>query len=460
MIQKSMIAAPKHNYRDLIILSLIGGILLPLVGCGGPTETAESRQAIQAKPVSRSQVAPDVFLSQVFARYHSATSYHDRAIATLSYSSGGKTESKSAPLHVWFDRNQLYVQAYDVKIFSDAEGMLAWIGDQPSNDFDSQVLKTGSTGRRPAIASLFSDPILRDQIAAGLAGPPPQLEWLFSTEPMQPLFRREHRFSFDRPESIGGRRCRIVRIVADREQYRFWIDEEFGIVRRIDFPLMTAPPVPGRPPLQMTLTMDLVDASFDASRRTPDVKPLPTEPKYVSRFIPLPPTALPKIIGQSPSSFRAQSADQSITISDDGSDRDVTIAFRYAGDERSNASIAVLQRWHAQMPKSLAPKVRLVVLSEPALAAQIAKQVSLPVVIDQQDAAARALDLAPGALTIQDDGGRIVWVQTDFSHAGMVSLGAIVADVIQGIDVPSRIAGQWKEQIDAYDEAIRKASVN
>lgn len=431
-----------------------------LSGCGRPSESAETKQGIQASPVSRRHVAPDVFLSQVFARYHTAISYQDRATATLSYSSGGKVESKSAPLHVWFDQNQLYVQAYDVRIFSDGKGMLAWIGNEPANDFDSQVLKTGATGRRPTIESLFFDPILRDQIAAGLAGPPPQLEWLFSKEPMKPLFRRDHRFAFDRPDAIDGRRCRIVSVNADGEQYRFWIDQEFGIIRRINFPSMVAPPVPGKPPLQMTLTMDLTDASFDASRQTPDVAPLPTEPKYVSRLIPLPPIAPPKIIGTIPSSFRIQSADKRITLSDAGSDREVTIAFRYSDDDRSNAAVAVLQQWHAQMPSTLVSKVRVVVLAPPALASQIATQVSLPIVVDQDDAAARALDLAPGTLTIQQDNGRIAWAQSDFSHAAMVSLGAIVADVIQGIDVPSRVRDQWKEETDAYDKAIRNASID
>lgn len=442
------------------VVRLMGACLsaVILTGCGRPTESVQTKNEVKAQPASFRQLSPDVFLGQVFARYRTATSYQDRAVASLAYTSGGKTETKSAPLNVWFDQDQLYVQAYDVQIFSDSKGMMAWIGDQQPNNFDAQVLRTASTTRRPTTEWLFDDPILRNQVAAGLAGPPPQLEWLFSKEPMKALFQRDHRFTFEQPRMVGNRRCRVVQVEADREMYRFWVDDEFGLIRRIDFPSMMAPAVAGRPPQRITLMLDLVGASFDGSKQTPDIKPLPNEPMYVSRFVPLPPVAPPKNVGNRPAAFREQTSDGQITVTERGSDRDATIAVRYAGDEQSIAAVATLQHWHAQMPESLLRKVRLVVLAKPPLADQLA-QVSLPVIIDRDDTVAKALNLAPGALAIQDKSGRIAWVQSDLSHASIISLGAIVADIGQGIDVPSRVRGQWKEQTDAYQEALRKVSV-
>ena len=42
--------------------------------------------------------------------------------------------------------------------------------------------------------------------------------------------------------------------------------------------------------------------------------------------------------------------------------------------------------------------------------------------------------------------------------SGLVALGAIVGDVLDGVDVPARLRDQWKQQSDAYQRAVRAAA--
>jgi hypothetical protein len=95
----------------------------------------------------------------------------------------------------------------------------------------------------------------------------------------------------------------------------------------------------------------------------------------------------------------------------------------------------------------------------PAVADRLLKKTSLPIVVDPDDAAADSLNLASGGLAIQDGSGRIAWVQPSVSTPDLVSLGAIVADVIQGVDVPNRVRQQWRQQIAAYQETLRQVTV-
>ncbi len=423
----------------------------------GSRLVAESEVVAQA--ISHRRHSPQQYLSGVLAKYRNATTYHDRAVIRLEYPTARGTGTKTAPLRVWYDRDQLFVQAYDVQLLSDSNGTMAWIDDQATNDFDSQVLRTGPIHGRPTIESLLADPILRDHMVSGIAGTPPQLEWLFSEETMKLLFRSEHRFAFDNAEIIDNRSCSVVRVQANQELYRFWIDQTSEVIRRIDFPVMAAPAISGQAPVAMTLTLDLVAASFSSPNRAPDVKPLPDNARYVSEFVPLPPVEPPKNLGLHPRPFEVRTSDRRIVVSEKGSGRTATLVVRYAGDERSNVAAATISYWHSQIPADLLSKIDVVVLADEAMADPLSRQISLPIVIDHNDDAARALDLAPGTLAIQDRSGQIAWMQSDLSTSGLVSLGAIIADVIQGIDVPSRVHQQWRQQADAYQDALSAVAV-
>jgi hypothetical protein len=440
------------------------GLLSVASGCREPHEPVATTSITPAESSSPStsaaayrQQSPQEYLRNVLANYQRATAYHDAAVVRLSYQSGVDTESTTAPLHVFFDGEELFVQAYDVQFFADKQGTMAWIADPATHGFDSQVLRTAPLSGRPTLTSILADPILREHMSAGLAGPPPQLEWLFSTEPPTPLFRAEHQFSFERDANIEGRLCRGVRVQAGAEQYRFWVDHAAAVIRQIEFPRILVPTVADGTPVVMNLTLELRGASFAPPRQAPDVKPLPKQPLYVSRFVPLPPVEPPEFLGTQPAAFQVTTADGQIRVSDRGDDRMATAIVRVAGDQPSLAALETLQHWHNQIPASLLANFRTVVLSPAEIAAALSQRTSLPVVIDRNDSASQALSVASGAIVIQDKSGRLAWEQSDFSQTGLVSLGAIIADIINGIDVPSRVRTQWQQQVDAYEQSLRAA---
>lgn len=451
---------------------IICALLAALVhtGCGPPavapptvappTVAPPSGGSTNVQSASFRDLKPEQFLAAVFARYRNAASYRDQGRVQLSYRVGNRVESKVAPMRVWFDRNELSVDTYDVRIWSDRKGLTAWIDDDASDDFDSQVLVAAASDGRPTIAWLLADPILADRIAAGLAGPPPQLEWLFAAEPMKPLFQGDCRFEFGPSESIESHLCRSIRVSADQDRYEFWIDERTGLLRRVDLPSILAPAEPNQPAQTMQLSIELLNATFDAPVDPPEVHALPAQPTFVRRFVPLPPAKPPSWFGSRPPRFRLTDSTGQVTLSDRGSDRELTMLVRFSGDAGSLASFTTAAQWYQLMPSKLQQRVRVAVLVDEAARDALPVQPTLPVVIDQGDPIARSLELTPGGVVILDRHGVIAWGQPDLSPDTLVTLGAIVSDVLDGVDVPKRLHDQWREQFDAYQRVLREQLVH
>jgi hypothetical protein len=429
-------------------------------GCGQRSGQGDTAPAVDAQGASFHTPSPRQYLEAVFARYRNATSYHDRGVVKLEYRVGNSKESKIAPMHVWLDRNQVYVEAYDVRLWSDAKFLTAWVSDPQSSDFDSQVVRVPSLAGRPTLKALLADPILAERIAAGLAGPPPQLDWLFAKQPMNQLFQPEHQFEFGQARSIDGRLCRGVRVTAGPDLYQFWVDESIGAIREVQLPAIIAPPAPGQPPQTMSLSLVLTDPSFDAPKWEPDIKPLTESPVYVRRFVPLPPPQPPRVLGSRPAAFRLVDNKRQLTLTNRDPDRELTILVRFSGDRQSLHSMAAIERWSARMPDSLRRRVRVAVLADPQ--AGVPEQVTLAVVRDP-GRLAPSLDLAPGSLLILDRNGLVAWAQGADSLASpesLVTLGAIVGDILDGVDVPGRIRDQWKEQVTQYRLFLSRESAH
>ncbi len=448
-----------------MFLARIGAAIVTLLavlaaGCGQPRGETQSQSVMEAQSAAYRDPSPEQYLAAVFSRYRNAASYHDRGMVRLSYLDAGRQQSKTAPLSVWLDHQQLYVEAYDVCLGSDAHAMMAWISDESTQNFDSQVLTLPAIQGRPMVKRLLADPILVQRIAAGLAGPPPQLEWLFSPEPMKHLFHAEHQFEFGPSRSIDRRLCRSVRVNVGGDQYQFWVDQQAGLVRRVDLPAIVAPPIPGEPHQAIQLSLELTGASFSEPTGRPDIQPLPAQAKYVRRFIPLPPIEPPGILGSRASSFRLRDSRGEFTLSDSGGDRELTLVVRFSGDERSLASAATIQSWNDSMPESLRRRVRVVILVDEQAGNQVPRELALPLVVDQQEAAAKSLRLGSGGLVILDARGIVAWTQEDVLPQAMTQLGAVIGDVLDGVDVPRRIRDQWKEQVLAYRRVLSQETVS
>jgi hypothetical protein len=436
-----------------------------VLGCGRRSSETESTRntnlVVEATDASLRSSSPRKYLEAVFARYRDSSSYRDRGVVRLDYQVGNRRESTTAPMQVWFDRDRLYFEAYDVRLWSDGDFVTAWINDADSKDFDSQVLRVPAISGRPTIKMLLSDPILADRISAGLAGPPPQLDWLFAGRPMAELFAAEHRFEFGDALAIGGRLCRGIRVHAGSELYQFWVDETLGVIRLVELPAIMAPAAPGKPLQSMSLSLELVDPVFDQARVGPDIAPLPVRPEYVRRFVPLPPEEPAAILGSRSPSFRMVDEQRNLTVTNRSSDLDCTILVHFADAPQALESIRAIDQWSASMNEGLKRRLRIAVLVDRQLAGRVPDDLSLAVLMDD-DRLAQSLGLPAGGLLILDGGGRVAWIQPHLPPAvpqALATLGAIVGDILSGVDVPARIRAQWSDQVAEYRRSLDRESV-
>ena len=129
-------------------------LLVLAAGCSRSPSEVGPETAVDAREASFRGVPPQQYLSAVFSRYRSAACYHDRGRVQLTYRVNGGSQTTTAPLQVWLDHGRLYVEAYDVRIWSDSRQLNAWVDDPGSANFDSQVLQSAPMTGRPNLPSL------------------------------------------------------------------------------------------------------------------------------------------------------------------------------------------------------------------------------------------------------------------------------------------------------------------
>ncbi|TWU26907.1 hypothetical protein Pla52o_07630 [Novipirellula galeiformis] len=456
--------------RISLLRSLLGGFLLcgVIAGCDSADDTvvppADNLPSGSVRTVAFRQMKPRDYLQAIFSRYHAAGSYRDRGQVRMTVEQGGNShpETKVAPLSVWTNHDTVYVQAYDTRLWSDSEGMTAWIVDPSTKNFDSQVLRAPPIGRRPELKQLLTDPILVEQVAAGLAGPPPQLEWLFAEAPMKQLFHDSHEFAYGEQQTIEQTLCQEIKVLSGDQRYAFWVDPQQGLIRQVDLPSLQIPATPS--PHTIRLTLELREASFDAPETTPTADSLPESPKFVGHFVPLPPASTPSSLGTRIDSNRLKTSDRKpydFAAGRPQSESSVTAIVYFADDANALNSALVLQDWSQQLPAELAERSRAVLLLDDAVSLrdevkQILRQsISLPLIWDQENELARKLSIAPGTLLLVDSSARVVWIQPLVSPESLPALGAILADAIGGVDIPQRMKEQHTQDLAAYRRVLR-----
>ena len=459
--------------RILLCLSLLGGSLFAglIAGCDSVDDGVSATSTDDAAPrsvrtVAYQEMKPRDYLRAIFSRYHAAGSYRDEGLVrlTVPQTSDAQSETKVAPLSVWTNHETVYLQAYDTRLWSDSEGVTAWIVDPSTRNFDSQVLRAPPIGRRPELKQLLTDPILVEQVAAGLAGPPPQLEWLFAEEPMKQLFLEEHQFAFGQQQTIEQTQCQEIQVQAGDQQYGFWVDIHSGLIRQVDLPSIpvSATADPAAPSIRLTL--ELRAATFDVPTTTPKADSLPENPKFVGHFVPLPPSPPPAILGtpidrvdlttsgRKPFQFSASRSETNPAV---------TAILCFADDVNALNSAVVLQQWSQQLPATLADQTRVVLLLHDAVALReevkqwLRESITLPLIWDPKNELASKFAIAPGTLLLVDSSARIVWIQPGVTPQSLPSLGAIVSDISGGVDIPQRMKEQHEHDQAAYRSVLR-----
>ncbi|EMI21365.1 signal peptide protein [Rhodopirellula maiorica SM1] len=459
--------------RILLGLSLLGGSLFAslIAGCDSADDvvvasSTENTSTASVRTVAFREMKPRDYLQAIFSRYHAAGSYRDEGLVRLTMppTASSSSETKVAPLSVWTNHDTVYLQAYDTRLWSDSEGLTAWIVDPSTRNFDSQVLRAPPIGRRPELKQLLIDPILVEQVAAGLAGPPPQLEWLFAEEPMKQLFLDEHTFAFGQQKTIEQTQCQEIQVAAGEQQYGFWVDIHSGLIRQVDLPSIPASPNanPESPPIRLTL--ELRGASFDRPNSTPKADSLPENPKFVGHFVPLPPSPPPAILGTRIDRVDMTTSDRKpfqFSGSRSEAKTAVTAMVCFADDVNALNSAVVLQQWSEQLPASLADQTRVVLLLHDAVALRdevkqlLRQSITLPLIWDPKNELASTLAIPPGTLLLVDSSARIVWIQPSVTPQSLPALGAIISDIAGGVDVPQRMSEQHERDQAAYRSVLR-----
>ncbi|TWT54159.1 hypothetical protein Pla22_17940 [Rubripirellula amarantea] len=397
------------------------------------------------------------FLQAVFFRYRGATSYHDRGRVRLTQVQDRKPVTRTAPMRIWLDRSELDLAVYDVRIAVESSRVMAWIIDESTQDFDSQVFLGTSKAERPQLSQALADPILAERISAGLAGPPPQVEWLFAAEPMKSLFDSPYQFRFLNDKTVQRRLCRCVEVSDGRDSYRFWVDPRASLIREVNLPPIVVPDPQTGQPQSLSIAIELVDASFDRPTQREPRDSFPKTPRYVSEFVPLPPPSPPQSWGRPAPRFDVTDSRGQFRLSWRGHDRDVAIVMRFDGDSASMSSLAMLDHWIKQSPQSFRERIRvLVAVSQDA---RLPDGVNLPWAIDSRGEIAGALGISSGAIAMIDRTGTLAWTEPMIGPGNIAAVSAVATDVADGVDVPKRLREQWEQEVARYRKAVLKRAV-
>lgn len=456
-----------------LVLSLVL-VSFGLVGCGG-NELSEpiDRGRVTSRAMPRERGDAAIRLREVFRRYQVCSSYRDDGIVTLRAKSSDTSgfQSITAPLRIEFSQASLAVDAYasrirvrplDVIRSSLGEQQIeltAWFDEVESSHFDSQVLRsswTSAFGERFEIEQVLADEVLRSRLSAGLAGPPPQLEWLLADEPMSKLFENSAREAIqcqwepDRELSSESSSALLQRIAvtSDNDRFVFWIEPTTSLIRRVELPL----PQSTVDQTGWSLTLDLNQATFQPSdgamaskfQNSPDFNPV-----LVRRFVPIPPPPPSPLLGR--------------TI-----DRDL-----FEGEANHFKVIAVAPRdstlfeawkrdWSGWLTV-LAPVAKIqFIVHDQGMASQLRDFPSPPVSVKLEREAKnllRKLRLDEGAMVLLGQYGRVLLIESSSQSGSIGNMISVIRDTSAGVDVPQRIRDDYDQILNVYQSALDRVRV-
>lgn len=442
--------------------------MLAAIGCS--SDEAPTTGLAQQAPSSPDQPEsprndPKDALQMVFQRYRNTDSYFDRGRVDLVFRADGETESRTAPLSVSFHQGELNVSAYANRITHDPERGLAWFTDPTSQHWGNQVLVSRGTGRRPNLDRLLADPVLTTQLSVGGAGPPPQLEWLFSAEPMARLFGGTAEFAWGVSEAIDGVLCTAIRVHDASDRFTFWIDLPSSLIRRIDLPSVVLPmssPSGVLANREIALTVRLVNASFESPDVDDDSPGLPRSPQWVRRLVP-PPNEAPdwtswrtndlELVDSAEAPLRSNRAP--------GLTAPFLVLVGLPSKNDFTQMDGFLNRWAEQMPDDLRSSIDVGLVFpnrrelKTANRSRHSDEVNLFACASGQQSKAR---FRPTSVAIIR-GESVEWMQPGLNAQSLPLLGSVLADLASGIDVRQRVLDQAADARRQFRSAIDDASI-
>ncbi|WP_146578103.1 hypothetical protein [Neorhodopirellula pilleata] len=398
-------------------------------------------------------------LREVFRRYQVCSYYRDNAVVTLRRGTTSSADEfvSTAPLRVEFNHRRLNVDAYAVRIRVDVQDraeVIAWFDEPETGNFDSQTLRTAwnaNTKDRLQLDQVLADEVLRSRLSAGLAGPPPQLEWLLADEPMSGLFRlrsdTNDQFTWLDDGRINQQRLQRIEVVSDRDRFVFWIEPATSLIRRVEFP-----PPQTLPPTNMvaddwSLQLDLNEATFQP-QGSGTMESLPGFPPiFVGAFVPVPPPPPSPLLGRC---FDLSRWNRSSSESP------------YHLIANSPEDAATFQQWFANITAAIpalnGTATMHLVAHERESVRQFERLPSPPVLVweaDEMNTALRKLRLPPGSMAVLSQDGQLLLVETRADAGSVGNVFAVIRDHVSGIDVPQKIRSDYESILQSYQAKLQ-----
>ena len=296
------------------------------------------------------------------AAYQKLSSYEDDGYVRLAYRMKGELLEDRAPLSVAFQRPGLLgIRAYSIEAGPKDGRWRLQLRDSGRSAVAGQVISRAV----PAKADfnwLLSDPAVSEELAAGLAGFPPQLDMLLGPNPMRGLIDDSALIKLDTPETVGGELCYVVQVTRGPAQYRLWINQATMLLRRLQMPSahLTPEMLADSSITNTQLTIELpgikTNEPIDWQRFEIDVSP---ESQLVSHFVPAPPKMQLERLGVKVPAFRLRTVDGKQTFS--------------SGETSSN-QITVLT-WMADHPACKETAAQLSKIADAVAASPVAHRV-------------------------------------------------------------------------------------
>ncbi|MCC9656918.1 hypothetical protein [Rhodopirellula halodulae] len=464
--------------RAASTLVLVAG----LAGCSSSSSSSGEGDASSSQQFVIARGEPRDRLRQIFARYRGSSFYRDSSEVVLRIVPAdssmatppadpmvaellaGGNQTQRAPFRVRWTGKQLDVQAYSVRMRVDASQdsgpveLNAWFDEPETRHFDSQMLVDRwqkPKSQRIDLDRVMRDEVLRSKLSAGLAGPPPQLEWLFAGDPMSGIFEPSAELKWLEDDVFAGQKMRRIAAQTEGKSYVFWIDPTASVIRRVELPL---PPVDGLDRSRSSLTLEFREASFAPPANEEDAFEFDFQPPFraqrVTQFVPVPPPPPSSLLG------RRMPNDTMRTLTGTG-DNSRVVLFRLSEDEDANIrephwiASAVMRARQA----NLAGVHWAATTADESLQRELAKAWTGAVTVMSDRSLRDAfglLRLGPGGIALIDSDQTVLLTERRINASSVGNVLAALADDSAGVDVPAKIQSDYEQLQRSYEAALAK----
>jgi hypothetical protein len=423
-------------------------------GCDRPPESPAG-----LAPIAESEV----ILRRMIDTYRQAKTYADQGVVRLRYRAEGQWIEDQASLTVRLERpNRLVVRAYQLTIVCDGERWQTQITDPQTSDLDGQVL-VRSAPDEMTLEAIYQDPLVKDVMAGGMAGPPVTLELLLAEQPLAHLLEPDVRRELLADKPIASRVCHRVRVTLPEGCVVFWVDRETHLLRRLEYPTdrLAQQLDPEGLMEGFSLEADFREScvNVDLDGESFAVRP-GADAKIVNRFV-LPPRPLPSdLLGRLPGDFHFVDLDSNRWTREALLGQTAVLAWFnvHPASELCMRQLAEVRRVTAADE----PVTFLAVCTEPTTVgnrelARLAEDwnLAMPVVRDLE-AFGRDIFQIPGAPTVivLDPQGIVQAVEVGANPSLGKSLPDVLRQVLSGQDLAGPLVAHFQQQQDAYHRAL------